>query len=424
MIHKLKAIYLDLWISKKILTKGQRSKFISFIGLSSILGISIGVMALIVVMSVMNGFHYELKKRILDATAHIEIIGDIDDQEKAEIITNQISDLKNVYGLAPYISGEALLSKGKNNLGVIVRGVDENKERNVNNLFNKITIGSNHLLNDKYEMIIGLDLARNLSVTVGDSVTLLIPQLTFTPVGNFPVMKKFVISGIFDAGVYEYDNGLVLINDNNARKIFFKNKISFYSGFKVQLNDPEKTVDTELKIKEILLNANLYPYVTNWTKKNQNFFSAIQMEKKVMAIILTLIIAVAAFNLIASLTMSVNERKKDIAILKTIGFSKLQITRIFIFQGFLVGLIGSLFGLLLGIIISININTIVPFIENLFNTHFLSKDVYYIDELPSLILISDLYFVVGISIVLSLLATLYPSYMAASYNPAEILKNE
>ena len=424
MIHKLKAIYLDLWISKKILTKGQRSKFISFIGLSSILGISIGVMALIVVMSVMNGFHYELKKRILDATAHIEIIGDIDDQEKAEIITNQISDLENVYGLAPYIIGEALLSKGKNNLGVIVRGVDENKERNVNNLFNKITIGSNHLSNDKYEMIIGLDLARNLSVTVGDSVTLLIPQLTFTPVGNFPVMKKFVISGIFDAGVYEYDNGLVLINDNNARKIFFKNKISFYSGFKVQLNDPEKTVDTELKIKEILLNANLYPYVTNWTKKNQNFFSAIQMEKKVMAIILTLIIAVAAFNLIASLTMSVNERKKDIAILKTIGFSKLQITRIFIFQGFLVGLIGSLFGLLLGIIISVNINTIVPFIENLFNTHFLSKDVYYIDELPSLILISDLYFVVGISIVLSLLATLYPSYMAASYNPAEILKNE
>ena len=143
-----------------------------------------------------------------------------------------------------------------------------------------------------------------------------------------------------------------------------------------------------------------------------------------MAIILTLIIAVAAFNLIASLTMSVNERKKDIAILKTIGFSKLQITRIFIFQGFLVGLIGSLFGLLLGIIISVNINTIVPFIENLFNTHFLSKDVYYIDELPSLILISDLYFVVGISIVLSLLATLYPSFMAASYNPAEILKNE
>ena len=192
----------------------------------------------------------------------------------------------------------------------------------------------------------------------------------------------------------------------------------------IQLTDSNETLNVETNIKTILMDLNINSFISNWTNKNKNFFSAIQMEKRVMAIILTLIIAVAAFNLVASLAMSVQDRKKDIAILMTIGFSKFQIIRIFVFQGFIIGFIGSLLGLALGVLIASNINIIVPFIESLFNIQFLSKDIYYINELPSIIIPMDILFVILISIALSLIATIYPSQMAAKLNPGEILKNE
>jgi lipoprotein-releasing system permease protein len=273
-------------------------------------------------------------------------------------------------------------------------------------------------------MIIGIDLARIMGVTVGDSINLLIPKLNFGPVGSYPVIKKFIISGIFDAGIYEFDSSLALISQKNARKIFYKNTNTLYSGIQIQLKNSDETLSTESQVKQILYDLNINAFVNNWTNKNKNFFSAIQMEKRVMAIILTLIIAVAAFNLIASLTMSVYDRKKDIAILQTIGFSKLHIVRIFVMQGFIIGLIGSFIGLLLGALIASNINTIVPFIERVFNIQFLSKDIYYINELPSMIMISDINFVVFVSIILALMATIYPSYVASKINPAEVLKNE
>ena len=420
----MKSFLLDLWISKKILINGSKSRFISFIGLSSILGISIGVMALIVVMSVMNGFHYELKKRILDATSHIEIYGGLDDQDKFNELSNRLDNISSIDAYASFISGEGLTTNNNNNHGIQIRGVDPEKEGQVNHLFEKIVIGSKILNNDSYEMIIGIDLARIMGVTVGDSINLLIPKLNFGPVGSYPVIKKFIISGIFDAGIYEFDSSLALISQKNARKIFYKNTNTLYSGIQIQLKNSDETLPTESQVKQILYDLNINAFVNNWTNKNKNFFSAIQMEKRVMAIILTLIIAVAAFNLIASLTMSVYDRKKDIAILQTIGFSKLHIVRIFVMQGFIIGLIGSFIGLLLGALIASNINTIVPFIERVFNIQFLSKDIYYINELPSMIMISDINFVVFVSIILALMATIYPSYVASKINPAEVLKNE
>jgi lipoprotein-releasing system permease protein len=420
----MKSLFLDFWVSRKILINGSNNRFLSFIGFSSILGISIGVMALIVVMSVMNGFHFELKKRILDATSHIEITGGLDDQDEINQLTNKIIDLKYVKAVSPYVSGEGLLSSGSINRGVLVKGIDPQHENNVNQLLNKVVKGSKKFSNKSFEIIIGVDLARLLNVDIGDDVSLLIPKLNFSPIGNYPTIKKFNIVGIFDAGIYEFDSSLALIDYQDAQKIFFKNQQTKFSAMQIQLTDSNETLNVETNIKTILMDLNINSFISNWTNKNKNFFSAIQMEKRVMAIILTLIIAVAAFNLVASLAMSVQDRKKDIAILMTIGFSKFQIIRIFIFQGFIIGFIGSLLGLALGVLIASNINIIVPFIESLFNIQFLSKDIYYINELPSIIIPMDILFVILISIALSLIATIYPSQMAAKLNPGEILKNE
>ena len=420
----MKSLFLDFWVSRKILINGSNNRFLSFIGFSSILGISIGVMALIVVMSVMNGFHFELKKRILDATSHIEITGGLDDQDEINQLINKIVDLKHVKAVSPYISGEGLLSSGSINRGVLVKGIDPQHENNVNQLLNKVVKGSKKFSNKSFEIIIGVDLARLLNVDIGDDVSLLIPKLNFSPIGNYPTIKKFNIVGIFDAGIYEFDSSLALIDYQDAQKIFFKNQQTKFSAMQIQLTDSNETLNVETNIKTILMDLNINSFISNWTNKNKNFFSAIQMEKRVMAIILTLIIAVAAFNLVASLAMSVQDRKKDIAILMTIGFSKFQIIRIFIFQGFIIGFIGSLLGLALGVLIASNINIIVPFIESLFNIQFLSKDIYYINELPSIIIPMDILFVILISIALSLIATIYPSQMAAKLNPGEILKNE
>ena len=420
----MKSLFLDFWVSRKILINGSKNRFLSFIGFSSILGISIGVMALIVVMSVMNGFHFELKKRILDATSHIEITGGLDDQNEINQLIKKITDLKHVKAVSPYVSGEGLLSNRSVNRGVLVKGIDPQYENNVNQLLNKVVKGSKKFSSKPFEIIIGVDLARLLGVDIGDDVSLLIPKLNFSPIGNYPTIKKFNIVGIFDAGIYEFDSSLALIDYQDAQKIFFKNQKTKFSAMQIQLTDSNETLNVESDIKKILIELNINSFINNWTNKNKNFFSAIQMEKRVMAIILTLIIAVAAFNLVASLAMSVQDRKKDIAILMTIGFSKFQIIRIFIFQGFIIGFIGSLLGLFFGVVIASNINIIVPFIEGLFNIQFLSKDIYYINELPSLIIPMDIVFVILVSIILSLFATIYPSQMAAKLNPGEILKNE
>ena len=420
----MKSLFLDFWVSRKILINGSKNRFLSFIGFSSILGISIGVMALIVVMSVMNGFHFELKKRILDATSHIEITGGLDNQDEINQLIKKITDLKHVKAVSPYVSGEGLLSNRSVNRGVLVKGIDPQYENNVNQLLNKVVKGSKKFSSKPFEIIIGVDLARLLGVDIGDDVSLLIPKLNFSPIGNYPTIKKFNIVGIFDAGIYEFDSSLALIDYQDAQKIFFKNQKTKFSAMQIQLTDSNKTLHVESDIKKILIDLNINSFINNWTNKNKNFFSAIQMEKRVMAIILTLIIAVAAFNLVASLAMSVQDRKKDIAILMTIGFSKFQIIRIFIFQGFIIGFIGSLLGLFFGVVIASNINTIVPFIEGLFNIQFLSKDIYYINELPSIIIPMDIVFVILVSIILSLFATIYPSQMAAKLNPGEILKNE
>ena len=422
MFPYLRQLWLEFWIAKKILIKGRKKGFLSFISLSSILGITLGVMTLVVVMSVMNGFHKELRSRILSATSHIEILGDFSSVEILEEINRELIANKNIKSFAPFIYGEALLSNKNEKHGSLVRGIDSNQEKKINNLLQNIISGSSEL-GTADSIILGVDLARSLNLRVGDSVSIYVPQLRYTVIGAIPKIKNFKVTGIFDAGIYEFDSSLALINLDVARKLFLDQK-SLISGIRVQLKNAENTLKESEKLKLFLSKIPGRVFVVNWMDKNKNFFLAIQMEKRVMGIILTLIIAVAAFNLIASLTMTVQDKKKDIAILKTMGFYNGQIMKIFIFQGFVVGLLGAFFGLALGVIISFNIDTIVPFIENTFNIHFLSKDIYYINKVPSEIMYQDLLLISIVAIFMSLIATLYPSLLASKFKPAVILKNE
>jgi lipoprotein-releasing system permease protein len=422
MFPYLRQLWLEFWIAKKILIKGRKKGFLSFISLSSILGITLGVMTLVVVMSVMNGFHKELRSRILSATSHIEILGDFSSAEVLNEINSELINNQNIKSFAPFIHGEALLSNKNDKHGSLIRGVDSNQEKSINNLLQNIISGSSELsANDS--IILGIDLAKSLSLKVGDSVSLYVPQLRYTVIGAIPKIKNFKVTGIFDAGIYEFDSSLALINIDVARKLFFDEKI-LISGVRVQLKNAENTLEESEKLKIVLSRLPARVFVLNWMDKNKNFFQAIQMEKRVMGIILTLIIAVAAFNLIASLTMTVQDKKKDIAILKTMGFYNGQIMKIFIFQGFVVGFLGALFGLALGVLISINIDVIVPFIENSLNIQFLSKDIYYINKVPSEIIFQDLISISVVAIIMSLIATIYPSLLAAKFKPAAILKNE
>ena len=258
----MKSLLLDFWISRKILINGSKNRFLSFIGFSSILGISIGVMALIVVMSVMNGFHFELKKRILDATSHIEITGGLDNQDEINQLIKKITDLKHVKAVSPYVSGEGLLSNRSVNRGVLVKGIDPQYENNVNQLLNKVAKGSKKFSSKPFEIIIGVDLARLLDVDIGDDVSLLIPKLNFSPIGNYPTIKKFHIVGIFDAGIYEFDSSLALIDYQDAQKIFFKNQKTKFSAMQIQLTDSNKTLNVEPDIKKILMDLNINSFIS------------------------------------------------------------------------------------------------------------------------------------------------------------------
>ena len=286
---------------------------------------------------------------------------------------------------------------------------------------NKITKGSFKLVPKKFQIIIGSDLARYFGLDIGDKISMISSQANYSPLGMLPRLKQFKISGIFDVGMYEYDAGLVLIHLNDAQKFFQLNQD--VSGIRVKLEDLDKTESTTKNIGRLINQDNSY-FVSDWTKQHSNLFAAIQMEKRIMFIILTLIIAVAAFNIVSTLVMGVTEKKSDIAILRTLGASQKSILMIFISQGLMIGLVGTFLGILFGVIISINISTIVPFIESLFGVQFLSPDVYYISDLPSKLILKDILYIGIMGIFLSFVATIYPSIKATKIDPATALKYE
>jgi len=416
----IKNSFYEFWIASRY-TRLKSKNFISFISLTSIIGITLGVMALIVVLSVMNGFKSELQTKILSVASDIEVVKIGRNLKDWRALRSKLEDLKNISAIAPFTNNQAMLSLGKYNRGVIVRGIDPVLEPNVSDLNLKIKQGKFDLVQDEYEILIGSDIARYFGLSVGNKVALISSQANYSPVGMLPRLKQFKIKGVFEVGMYEYDAGLVLIHLKDAQTLFQMDK--HISGLRVKLHDLNQTRKTAFLMSDTFDDSdNLV--VTDWTRQHANLVAAIQMEKKVMFIILTLIIAVAAFNIVSTLVMGVTEKKSDIAILRTLGATQKSILLIFIWQGILIGVLGTFLGILLGVAISLNIDVIVPFIESLFGVQFLSKEIYYISALPSKLLLNDVILIGCMSLFLSIIATIYPSIRASRIDPAAALKHD
>ncbi|MDO9054714.1 MAG: lipoprotein-releasing ABC transporter permease subunit [Gallionella sp.] len=410
----------ELFIGLRYTRAKRRNHFISFISLISMLGMGLGVMALIVVLSVMNGFQKEIRARMLGASPHLEVVADGGRMENWQPILAAVSQHPQVTASAPYVSGQGMLSFGQSVQGVMVRGIDPARETAITDLSNKIKAGTlADLRSTEFGIVLGSDLARALGVRMGEKVMLIAPQGSITPAGMMPRLKQFRVVGLFEIGMAPYDNSLALININDAQKLFQLGEA--VTGISTKLRDIDRAPEVAT-----VLQQQLPPglYANNWTHQNSNYFKAVQMEKKMMFIILSLIVAVAAFNIVSTLVMAVTDKQADIAILRTLGAKPSSIMKIFIVQGVVIGLIGTLLGSISGIALALNLDVVVPFIENLFGVHFLAKDVYYISELPSDLRYAEVALVSGLSFIISLLATLYPSYRASKTQPAEALRYE
>lgn len=422
----MKYLPYELFVGWRYTRAKRKNHFISFISLTSMIGIALGVAALIVVLSVMNGFQKELRTRILGVASHLEVTGASNQLADWQSVSTFTAKLPNVQASAPYISAQAMLSYDQGVQGAIVRGVIPSAEDQVADLGKHMKAGRlDDLRAGEFGIVLGVDLALSLGAKIGDKVVLMAPQGQFTPTGVVPRLKQFTLVGLFQIGMYEYDAGLALIHIEDAAKLYRMGQN--VSGVRLKLDDLFDAPVVAASISDQLnsqLNQSGSYYVSDWTRQHANFFRAVQMEKRVMFIILTLIVAVAAFNIVSTLVMAVTDKRADIAIMRTFGASPSSIMKIFIVQGALIGIIGTALGALFGILIALNIDTIIPFIEGLFNVQFLAKDVYYISDLPSDLIWSDVVTIVSVSFLLSLLATLYPSFKASRINPAEALRYE
>jgi len=422
----MKSLPYELFVGWRYTRAKRKNHFISFISLTSMIGIALGVAALIVVLSVMNGFQKELRTRILGVASHLEITGTNNQLADWPRISAFADKAPHVLASAPYITAQGMLSYDQGVQGAIIRGVVPDAEDKVADLGRHMKAGKlSDLRPGEFGIILGADLAFALGAQIGDKVLVMAPKGQFTPTGVVPRLKQFTLVGLFQIGMYEYDAGLALVHIDDAAKLYRMG--SHVSGVRLKLNDLFDAPAISASMSE-QLNRQGNPdgnyYVTDWTQQHANFFRAVQMEKRVMFIILTLIVAVAAFNIVSTLVMAVTDKRADIAIMRTFGASPASIMKIFIVQGAMIGVIGTVLGAVFGILVALNIETIVPFIENLFNVQFLAKDVYYISDLPSDLVWSDVSTIVVVSFMLSLLATLYPSYKASRINPAEALRYE
>ncbi|WAW09964.1 lipoprotein-releasing ABC transporter permease subunit [Oxalobacter vibrioformis] len=400
--------------------KSGRNRFISFISLISMAGIALGVAALIVVMSVMNGFQKEVRDKMLSVLPHIEIYdtyGSLPDWQGTALEVMKNPDVK---GAAPYIMAQAMLTRSDRVQGVIVRGIVPSEEVKVSDVARQVKTGSFESLQPgTFNIVIGIGLSRQLRAFVGDKITLIAPQGQLTPAGMIPRLKQFTISGVFDVGHHMLDTSQAFISMEDGMKMFQQEAPN---GLRLRIRDMYQAPVVAWEISKQLNNSDLL--VRDWSRMNRNWFAAVQMEKRMMFIILLLIVAVAAFNLVSTLVMTVTEKQADIAIMRTLGASPRSIMKIFMIQGAIAGILGTLIGVSGGILIAVNIDVIVPFIESLFGFHFLPKDIYMISTLPSDLQLGDVLFTSGAAIILAFLATLYPSWSASRVNPAEALRYE
>jgi lipoprotein-releasing system permease protein len=399
----------------------RRNGFISFISGVSMLGIALGVAALIIVLSVMNGFQKEVRDRMLGVVSHIEIFSPngaaLPDVARtlAEARTNS-----QVIGASSFIATQALLARGEDMKGAIVRGIDPATENQVTDLAaSKQNLEAiKALAPGEFGVVLGYELARQLGVGKGDRVTLIAPSGQVTPAGVVPRMKQLNVVGTFDSGHFEYDATLAMMHLDDAAKMF---RLEGPTGVRLKLQDLHQA---RAVAKQLSMGLTGDLVVRDWTRQNKTWFAAVEVEKRMMFIILTLIVAVAAFNLVSTLVMTVTDKRADIAILRTLGASPKSIMGIFVVQGATVGVIGTLAGLLLGLGIAFNIDVIVPFIERLFNASFLPKDIYLLNGMPSDPQMADIMPIAIISLILAFVATLYPSWRASRINPAEALRYE
>jgi lipoprotein-releasing system permease protein len=404
---------------------GRRNRFISFISGVSVLGIALGVAALIIVLSVMNGFQKEVRDRMLSVISHVELMSyDGQGLTDWQAVAQRVRDIpelgSQIAGAAPFVLSQALIARGEEMRGTIVRGIDPQREAEITPLAAQLLKEgvSTRLRSGEWGMVIGGELARQLGVREGDKLTLVAPGGQVTPAGTTPRLKSFTVVGIFHAGHYEYDSGLVLIDIDDAARLF---RTGGPSGVQLKLHD----VHEARRVGERLmgtLGAELR--VRDWTRTNANWYDAVQVEKRLMGIILTLIVAVAAFNLVSTLVMTVTDKQSDIAILRTFGASPRSIMAIFMVQGATAGIIGTLSGVGLGLLVAFNIDVIVPAIERLLNVSFLPGSIYLISRMPSDPQSADIIPIAVTSLILAFLATLYPSWRASRVQPAEALRYE
>ncbi|MBN9369646.1 lipoprotein-releasing ABC transporter permease subunit [Hydrogenophaga sp. YM1] len=398
----------------------RRNGFISFISGVSMLGIALGVAALIIVLSVMNGFQKEVRDRMLGVLSHIEVF-EANGQAIANLpqVLSTIEARPEVLGAAPFVGAQALIARGEDMKGALVRGIDPTLEPKVTDLAAELAdTVLPRLASGGYGIVLGGELARSLGVVVGDTVTLIAPSGQVTPAGVVPRVRSMTVVGTFDSGHYEYDSALAMLHQDDAARIF---RVEGPTGVRVKIRDLHAAREVAVKMA-----ADLPPglVVRDWTRQNRTWFAAVQLEKRMMFIILTLIVAVAAFNLVSTLVMTVTDKRADIAILRTLGASPRSIMGIFVVQGAAVGLIGTGLGLLLGLGVAFNIDTLVPALEHLLGASFLPQDIYLISRMPSDPQRGDIVPVAVISLVLAFLATLYPSWRASRVNPAEALRYE
>ncbi len=411
---------LILYIGLRYTRAKRRTRFISFITLTSVLGIALGVTALITVLSVMNGFEDELRHRILGMTSHATITGRNGQLKDWRHLAQQIKGHPHVIGEAPFVRGQVMINADRRVSGTVLRGVLPKLEPQVSEAADKMKIGSlNDLQAGKFGIVLGAELANYLGVMVGDRVTVISPQITSTPAGILPRLRRFTVVGVFQVGMYEYDRNMALTHIEDAAKLFRLGDT--VSGLRLKLDD----LFNAPQISRDLANELFRNYrVSDWTRAHNNFFKAVKTEKRVMFIILLLIVAVAAFNIVSTLVMVVTDKRGDIAILKTQGLSNLSVMGIFIVLGGVIGVTGTLLGTVGGVLLALNVETIVPAIESFFGVQFMAADVYYISDVPSKLEWNDVYLIAATAFILSLLATLYPAWQASRINPAEVLRYE
>ncbi|MGZ8320954.1 MAG: lipoprotein-releasing ABC transporter permease subunit [Telluria sp.] len=419
IIHKLPYEWLVGLRYTRTGRRSGRNSFISFISLISVAGIALGVAALIVVLSVMNGFQKEVTDRMLSVLAHIEVFDANGSMPNWQQASKDAFRNPAVTGAAPFVETQGMLLQDGVMRPSVIRGILPSEEHKVSDVAKSVRRGSLEALQPgSFNIVLGYALARSLNVDMGDKVTMMLAQAQTTPAGVLPRTRSFTVAGIFEAGHFEFDSGLAFINIEDAQKM---ERMDAPSGVRLRIEDMHKAPLVAHELKQTMPGQ---LYIRDWSKQNANWFAAVQTEKKMMFIILTLIIAVAAFNLVSTLVMTVTDKQADIAILRTLGSSPRSIMKIFMIQGALVGIMGTALGVGFGVLVALNIDVIVPFIERMLGVQFLSQEIYLISTLPSDLRWLDVAKIGGMSVVLAFVATLYPSYSAARVKPAEALRYE